>query len=97
MFLLLGVSLLTVLQEAASLTIKELNGYGFGINLGICHMLNSIVALARLGTGWLMCGPTKQGRRVIADTVLEMNWLCEQDKLHAGLHCEECSHQIERD
>lgn len=53
-------SVTIVLQEAALQTLKELNGYYFWINLSICHMLNWMVALARLGTGWFLCSPTEK-------------------------------------
>lgn len=86
-----------MLQEAASLTLKELNGYSFWINLSICHALNWTVALAGLGTVWLMCRPTKKDHRVTADTMLKMSRRCEQGKPHAGLRYEEHCQQIEGD
>lgn len=52
------------LQEAASLALKGINVYSFWINVSISHMLDWTVALAGLGTGWLVCGPPKRDRRV---------------------------------
>lgn len=64
-----------VLKEAALPTLKKLNGYYFLINLSICHRLNWMVALARLGTGWFLCSPSEKNCRVLtlstADCVQE--------------------------